>query len=566
MPIRPLPDPNVGHLNCQNETASRNRGDPHKILSPSRYSSSADWLRPTEENEGLKRYVETLRERWLLILGALIVTTAIAAAYVATATKTYEATANILVTPVTGSDPVQTSLGMLRESNDPTRDVQTASQLIANLEVADRAAKKLDDGRSAEELLASISAEPVANSNFVSVVASSSDPKEAAELANVFAVAAVEEQTANLHGEIKERLPALEAVAATEQAGAEATETGGLSVSGQIAELKALQSGPDPTMRIQTKATEPGGPSSPKKKLSIIAGIIAGLIIGIGGAFALQVLDPRLRREAQLRRLYRLPVLARVPRARGRRGLPLAPGQGSPFVDEAYRTLRATITRPRRGPDGEVPGSGQVILVTGSSSVEGKTTSAVNLAASLAQIGKRVILIEGDLRRPSLGKVFNARPTSGVVSVLINRAGLSESLIETQTYGPGLRLLLSEPDYRAGWVTDLFSTPAAEALIDEARSLADYVVIDSPPLNEVVDGLPLAAAADDVLVVARLGRTRLDKLHELGELLDENGVVPAGFVLIGVRAEKGSDHYARTTGPRRREGGRAAAEPIQNRH
>jgi capsular exopolysaccharide synthesis family protein len=534
-------------------------------LSQSPYSTSADWLRPAEEQQGLKRYVEILRERWVLIVGTVIVTTLIAVAYVVTATKTYDATANILVTPVTGSDPVQTSLGMLRESNDPTRDVQTASQLIANLEVASRVAKKLDDGRTAEEVLSEISAEPVANSNFVSVVASSTSPAEAQNLANVFAEAAVQEQTANLHQEINERLPRLEAIARTEGAGAEAVETGGLSVAGQIAELKALQSGPDPTMRIQTRAVEPGGPSSPKKKLSIIAGIIAGLIIGIGGAFALQVLDPRLRREAQLRRLYRLPVLARVPLARGSRGKPLAPGKGSPYVDEAYRTLRATLTRMRHRPTDDGVERGRVILVTGSAPVEGKTTSAVNLAASLAQLGKRVILIEGDLRRPSLGTVFNLEPTVGVVSVLIDRAQLDASLLETPTYGPGLRLLLAEPDYRAGWVTDLFSTPAGAALIEEAKSLADYVVIDSPPLNEVVDGLPLASAADDVLIVARLGRTRLDKLQELGELLDENGIVPSGFILIGVsKPTNSADHYARTSAPRRRQG-KAPAEPIQNR-
>jgi succinoglycan biosynthesis transport protein ExoP len=536
-----------------------------KTLSQSPYSSSADWMRPSEEQEGLKRYVETLRERWKLIVGAVLVTTLIAVAYVATAAKTYEATASILVTPVNGSDPVQTSLGMLRESNDPTRDVQTASQLIANLDVARRAAATLNNGQSPEELLGSISAEPVANSNFVAVIASSGDPAEAEKAANAFAEAAVQEQTTNLHEEIAERLPRLEAIDETEGAGAEATETGGLSVAGQIAEMKALAAGPDPTMRIQTKASEPGGPASPKKKLSIIAGIIAGLIIGIGGAFALQVLDPRLRREAQLQRLYRLPVLARVPRVRGRSDRPLAPGKGSPFVDEAYRTLRATLTRLRRRSPGDVDEGGRVILVTGSAPVEGKTTSAANLAASLAQLGKRVILIEGDLRRPSLSGLFNVHQVSGVVSVLIERAQLTSSLAETDVYGPNLKLLLAEPDFRAGWVTDLFSTPAGEAMIAEAKTLADYVVIDSPPLNEVVDGLPLATAADDVLIVARLGRTRLDNLRELGELLDENGVVPSGFILIGVGTpNNGSDHYARTTGPRRREAGLPAGESIQN--
>lgn len=521
-------------------------------LSQSPYSSSASWLRPAEEQEGLKRSVETVRERWRLILGAVVVTTLIAVAYVGTASKTYEATADILVTPVNGSDPVLTSLGLLRESNDPTRDVQTASQLIDNIDVARRAAKNLGTNESPQSLLSGIAAEPVANSNFVAVTASEGSPEEAQAVANAFAEAAVEERTATFHKEIEERLPRLEAITGVEGEAAEATEAGGISVAAQIAELQALNAGPDPTMRLQTKAALPTGQASPNKKLSIIAGILAGLILGIGGAFALQVLDPRLRRESQLRRLYRLPVLGRIPRAPHaiRGGKPLAPGKVSPFVDEAYRTLRATLTRPRR-PDEEV--AGRLILVTGSAPAEGKTTTAVNLAASLSMLGKRVILIEADLRRPVLSKFFGVRPVNGVVSVLIDRARLGNALTESEDYGPNLKLLLAEPDYQASWVTDLFSSPRAGTMIAEAREWADYVVIDSPPLNEVVDGLPLTGAADDVLIVTRLGRTRLDKLHELGELLDENQIVPSGFVVIGVRRPKKADsHYARSTGPRRR--------------
>lgn len=513
------------------------------------YSSSADWLRPAEDQEGLKRYVETVRERFWVIVAAVAVTTGIAILYVLTATKTYEATADMLITPISGDDPVLTSLGLLRESADPTRDVQTASQLIANIDVARRAGDELGTDTSPDELLAEVTAEPVANSNIVAVTATETSPEEAREVANAFAKAAVEERTALLHSQIEDRLPRLEAIAEAGGPGAEATEAGGTSVNGQIAELQSLQSGPDPTMRVQTKAPLPSGPASPKKALSVIAGLIAGLILGIGGAFALQVLDPRLRRESQLRRLYRLPVLARVPKApRSRSDRPLAPGQASPFIGEAYRTLRATLAGVRRERDA----LGRVVLVTGSSPSEGKTTSAVNLAASIALLGKRVVLIESDLRRPVLGRLFGTRPqTGGVVSVLIGKARLSDSLVQTETYGPNLQLLLAEPDYRGGWITNLFSTPAAAAMIAEAREIADYVIIDSPPINEVVDALPLAVTADDVLLVVRLGRSRLDKLHELGELLAENRVQPTGFIIVGTqRPSKGQYHYAsNSSGP-----------------
>jgi receptor protein-tyrosine kinase len=515
-------------------------------MTPDSHSNSADWLRPAEEQEGLKRSAETIRERIWVIVGAVAITTLIAIVYVLAATKTYEATADLLVTPVTDTDPVVTSLGLLRESSDPTRDVQTASQLIANIDVARRASRQLDQGSSPEALLSEISSEPVANSNIVSVTAKADSPERAQEVANTFAEAAVEEQTDRMHAAIEKRLPKLEEIAA-ESGGVEGATEGdeGSSISAQVAVLQALAGEPNPTMRVQTQATTPDGPSSPKRTLSVIAGILAGLILGIGGAFALQALDPRLRRESQLRREYRLPILARVPNvSRSDSKRPLMTESASPFVSEAYRTLRATLTTGRsRG----ARGRGQVILITGSSPSEGKTTSAINLAISLSMVNKTVLLIEADLRRPVIARLLDVEAADkGVVSVLIERADLDSAVIRSDTYGPNLRLLVAEPNYRGGWITELFSSPRAAALLAEARKMVDYVVIDSPPLNEVVDAMPLAEAADNICIVTRLGRSRMDKLHELGELLVENEIVPSGFVLVGTkRPLRNRNHYAR---------------------
>ncbi len=183
-----------------------------------------------------------------------------------------------------------------------------------------------------------------------------------------------------------------------------------------------------------------------------------------------------------------------------------------------------------------------MILVTGSSPSEGKTTTAVNLATSLALSGNRVILIESDLRRPALSRVIGAKPEhGGVVSVLIENTTLAESLVPSATYGPNLRLLLS--DYEGGWIAELFSIPTAERMIQDARQMADFVIVDSAPLNEVVDALPLAAQADEVLIVVRLGTTRLDKLSQLAELLAENGVRPVGFAVIGTPRPKRSEYH-----------------------
>lgn len=488
---------------------------------------SDDWRQPPVEQEGLQRYVETIRERFWLIVITVAITTGIAILYVATATKTYEAEADLLITPVTGDDPVLTSLGLIRESADPTRDVETASRLVTNLNVAERVKKSIDSPRTPQSLLNSVRAEPVAQSNVVAVVGRETSARGSQQIANAFARQAVAERTAELHQRIDDLLPQLE-----QQSG------GGAAINNSIAQLETLRASPDPTMRVQTTAIVPGSPVSPRPLLSLAGGIFAGLILGIVGAFAAQVLDPRLRREAQLRRSYRLPILGRVPKEAKSQRSPLAPRTVSPVTGEAYRALRATLAASNRGSrDG-----GKVILVTGSSPSEGKTSTAVNLSTSLALSGKRVILIESDLRRPVLSEVMGVRPENGgVVSVLIENTTLAESLTPSSTYGPNLRMLLS--DYEGGWIAELFSIPTAERMIEDARRMADYVIVDSAPLNEVVDALPLAQQADEVLIVVRLGVTRLDKLAQLTELLAENGVRPVGFAVVGVPRPKRSEYH-----------------------
>jgi capsular exopolysaccharide synthesis family protein len=493
-------------------------------------TATTGWLHPPGEQQGLNRYLETLRERLWLVLLAVVITTGAAVLYVVTADRVYEAEADVLVNPVPDEAEVLVTLGLLRESVDPLRDVETASQLITNIEVAERAREELGTGESAESLLGDVEAKPVAESNIVSVTARRSSPELAADTANAFAQAAIDERTERLHDQIDTKIPALEAQARTDPTAA---------LGKQISELRILRSGDDPTLQLETRATPPGSPVSPRPALSIVGGILAGLVLGTTAAFALQALDPRLRREEQLRAAYRLPILARIPRQKApRRDAPVAPDRLTPEGLEAHRTLRATLAVSRI--DGGGP---RAALITSPSASEGKTTTAVNLAASLALAGRQVILIEADLRRPQIAGALGMTANRGIVNVLIEETPLEDALVSSDRYGPNLKFLLAE---RAGvWIAELFSLPAAQNLIERARQLADYVVIDSSPLTEVVDALPLAAAVDDVVIVVQLGKSRLKKIAELAELLAENGVKPAGFVVLGVPTPGRGYYYHR---------------------
>jgi receptor protein-tyrosine kinase len=497
-----------------------------------------EWLNPSSGEQGLARYAATIRERKWLILATVLVTTLAAMVYLLTAPKVYEAEADILVTPVSGSDPVYTSLGLIHDSSDPTRDVETASRLVTTVDVARRVKNELNDDRSATALLETVTVEPVAQSNIVSVTAEGESPKEAQQLANTFAEQSVAERTDIFHRQLDKSIADLQERVPDSGTGAESTDPN--SLAAQLARMQTLRGGDDPTMRVETLAEAPSNASSPKPKLSLAAGIIAGLVLGIGGAFALQVLDPRLRREEQLRHLYGLPILARIPKdTRAHGSGALAPEKLAPSTIEAYRTLRATLAASRGREVGATS-----ILVTSPSPSEGKTTSAINLASSLALAGNRVILIEADLRRPAIARALDIEARHGTGSVLLETVDLQDALETTRAYGNYLQVLCAEHSGAAsGWMADRLFLPSAQNLVSEAKKLADYVVIDSPPLSEVIDALPLAQRADEVLVVVRLGKTQLTKLAILAELLSRHAIRPVGFAVVGAQTNVEGYYY-----------------------
>ena len=498
----------------------------------------ADWLNPAVEQHGLARYVSTIRERFWLIVLCVVVTTGIAAIYVMTAEKVYEAHADLLVTPVSGNDDTLIGLGLLQESTDPTRDVSTAARYVETLEVARRVKDKLRIDESPTRVLGKITAEPVAQSSVVTVTAKENTPEKAAAVANSFAAETVNLRTEQLRAQLNRTIPALR----ERLAGVPPTdEVTGAGIAARIDALEYLQGVPDPTVRIITPAEPPEKQSAPRPVLSIAAGIFAGLVLGLGGAFALQAFDPRLRREEQLRTLYRLPILARIPaEPRSKKGEALAPEHLSSSTFEAYRTLRASLAASL----GSEFNTGS-ILVTGSSPGEGKTTTAINLAHALVAAGNKVILIEADVHRPTIGAALKVRPRFGLSAVLIRQVALADALVTTDRYGPDLQLLLVD---RPGPATaDRLSLPTARQLVAEAEELADYVIVDSPPLTEVIDALPLARQVAGVLIVARLNRTRLRRLAELGEILAQNEIEPAGVALVGVDRGRSGYYYTAST-------------------
>lgn len=531
-------------------------------------SSRPSWLAPQGPREGLGHYLEVIRDRKLLIAVCVVLATAVAGVYVALVPRTWTAESRLLISPVSGSSNF-IGLGLITASSSQGGETSTAASLVTTPEVGALVARRVGN-TTAHAVLGDVTAAPVAQSNLVAITASASSAARAQAIANAFALDTVENRTQTLHHQLDQIIPTLQAQI---EALPPAQRTGPGSLGERLASLETLRAGPDPTITVSSLAPLPIAPSSPRKKLSIIVGALVGLIIGLGGAFALDGLDPRVRREEALRRIFRLPVLARIPREKRRswHGPPIRPLDLSPAAQESYRMLRVALeahsgsrvaathsaahANARIGSDTPAAKDGwtgsRSLMITGSARAEGKSTVALNLAAVLAAAGRKVILIEADIHRPSLGDAIGAHPTRGLFSVMLGETSLEDALIHVETLSSNLRALLVESS-----ALHLPDGPpdAPGEVVEQARAIADYVVVDAPPVTEVSDAVPLSKHVDSVLIVARLGHSRTDQLVNLGEILTRQDVQPAGLVVVGSDIGRGSSYYSYASSPPARRG------------
>lgn len=493
-------------------------------------------------SSGLGRYVATLRAHAKLIVLCVIVTFAAAVAYVKLAPKSYTATAQMLVSPIPSADSVlETVPGLLHATGDPTTDVLTAASLVHTQRIAQATANALHSKLSATQILGKVSVVPTDQSALLSVSTSSSDPRAAQRLVDTYATQIVAVRTAQLHSYIATEVPRLTASIAKSPS---STTTGG-SNSDLLAQLEVLQNGPDNTVTVSSLAPLPTAPTSPKTSLSLVAGLLIGLLIGCALAFGIDALDPPVRSEDDLREQFGIaPVLARIPRRTGApRPGPLTPMDLSAAALEQYRTLRATIPFRPQG------GTGHTFLICSATPAEGKSTTAISLAAVLAQNGTEVILIDADLRRPSIGKALGVPTRHGTEDVLSGEVELSEAL---QPVRLGTTTTFGVLPARGGGddSADQLSPAAAKRLVQAAERRAEVVIIDSPPLLAVSDALSFTRSVDQILLVVRAGQTKLSELSGAWELLGHQHAQPSGLILVGVRPQRGASYgYHLVTDP-----------------
>ncbi len=203
------------------------------------------------------------------------------------------------------------------------------------------------------------------------------------------------------------------------------------------------------------------------------------------------------------------------------------------FLREAYKTLRTNVNFALGAKEGC-----QVILVTSAMQSEGKSLTALNLAISLAQTDKKVLIIDCDLRRPKLGRLLNVSAGSGLSNLLVDAAYMDVTILGHEKYGIDLILAGDIPPNPS----ELLSSVRMQKLLEALKERYDYIVLDSPPVNMVVDAVVLAPQTDGVLFVVRAGSSERGAVIHAIDQLEYAKAKVLGFVFNGMTAESSSGY------------------------
>lgn len=498
----------------------------------------------TSESVQLLDYLRALRRRWRLVTAICIVTTGCALGVSLSAGKQYDATAHLLLR---GDEPVNSLLdpGAGTRSNDPERDLNTEVELMKVGGTTYPVLRRLGLDRSSDALLAQIETEVSSASNIVRLRVRDRHPHVAARIANAFAEEYVRYRLASA----RQRYTRAAELAVSQLAvlsSEDRDSAQGRELQARMRELQiaaALQTGGAELVR---RATAPSAPSRPRPKLSGAIGFMLGLLLGVGAALAVNLIDRRLKDEQEIEEFFGLPILATIPRPARR-----SAGADDPVQREAYGLLAANL---RLAADGV---GASLVLVTSPSPGEGKTSVTMGIARAYARLGLTVVAIEADLRRPAFTRYGSMDGSHGLTSVLSGGSVADQVLwFDAETMAPlgrnpagGAVGLLP-----AGVLPDnpqrTLAAPGMPTVLDVVHSMADIVLIDTPPVGTVNDASVLAPFVDAILMVACPGKTTKDAARRAQRALRNVETPILGLVATGAAAAaERYDYYSSTPPP-----------------
>ena len=427
----------------------------------------------------LQEYVRIVRQRWLLIVLTTLATVGVGLGLTLQATPTYESTSRLFV-----STPASDTGDAYQGGQFSGQRVQSYAELLTGQEISRRVIEKLNLNETPRVLAARITAAAKPGSVVLSITVTDVSASRAQKLAQTTAEVFV--------GYVAE------------------VET---PVGKSTAPVKAS---------IVDPATKPTVPVSPRPLRNVILALLLGLMGGTALAIGRDVLDTRIRSVEGLRRAVgEVPLLGTIHFDKGAAKHPLITGLSghSPRV-EAFRVLRTNMRFLKAG------ATSKVFVFTSPLPGDGKSSTICNVALSFAETGERVLLIEGDLRRPRATEYLGLANSVGVTSVLVGAVSVNEAIQPINENADLLARGTTPPN-----PAELLQSERMAQMLIELRTQYDLILIDAPPLLPVTDAAVLASQSDGAIVVLRHGRTTRDQLDTSFDRLASAQSRPIGVIV-----------------------------------
>ncbi len=504
----------------------------------------------------LQTYLKILwRRKWLILLVTLLVT-GVAVVYTYLATPMYVSTTTLRVATI-GSE-----LGGRPDTSYTQLLMSTYATIATGATVRTELMRELD--LSARPL---VTVDLVRNTELMKIQATATDPAEAQAVADATAKIIIRESRQQFSGDGQSMLEILQrqveqvegelAVARNnydtlvQESSNDATALdaarksielkertyAGLLESYETARVnEAVRAN---AVYVVEPAPRPGQPSSPREDVNLVVGLLIGFFAGIALAFLVENLDTRLYGNEQIEAIAQARIIGEIPRAKDKLRIAFS-GNGHSMQSEAFRRLRVNVLAPNSTE------RVQTILVTSAKDGDGKSTVAGNLALTMAQSGRRVMLVDCNIHQPAVHQLFDLPNDVGLTDLLAGQVSISGVTQETKiprlhliSCGTALLLQANSPHsiMPAGLIdrlsqgAELLGSPRMATILTDLRQSYDIVILDTPALTQITDAMVLAPFVDEiVLVVARHQSTR-DALRTAQQHLSYVGAKSVGVVL-----------------------------------